>query len=164
MTTRKLNAKQEKFYRAYLETDNASEAYLQVYNTARMKPDREIAGRLAVNESKLRQAAEERYFVSKERIIRELALIGFSNMLDYIQPQDDGTAYVDLSTLTPGGGFDPPGGSGRPGAVTALSGGHQDRPRTVKRDALIPICAADLFALVAEPRHGAAERRRFDRL
>jgi phage terminase small subunit len=111
MTTRKLTAKQEKFYRAYLETGNASEAYRQVYDTARMKPEtvnkrasellqhREIAGRLVANESKLRQAAEERYFVSKERIIRELALIGFSNMLDYIQPQDDGTAYVDLSRL-----------------------------------------------------------------
>jgi len=33
-------------------------------------------------------------------VLRELSLMGFSNMLDYVTPQKDGYAYVDLSKLT----------------------------------------------------------------
>lgn len=111
-TARKLTAKQEAFYRAYLETGNATESYRRSYNTARMKPETinkcahellrhpMIAPRLVAQEEKRLQAAEDRYQVTQERILRELALIGFSNMLDYMTPQEDGTACVDLSKLT----------------------------------------------------------------
>jgi len=37
--------------------------------------------------------------VTAERVLRELSLIGFSNMLDYIQPRDDGLVYLDMSAL-----------------------------------------------------------------
>lgn len=33
-------------------------------------------------------------------VIREIALLGFANLLDYIRPNEDGTADVDLSGLT----------------------------------------------------------------
>lgn len=42
----------------------------------------------------------ERLELSAERVLNELMLMGFANMLDYISPQKDGTAVVDLSALT----------------------------------------------------------------
>jgi phage terminase small subunit len=44
--------------------------------------------------------AAERYAISRERINAEMALISFSNMLDYLRVGSEGDAYVDLSTLT----------------------------------------------------------------
>lgn len=38
--------------------------------------------------------------VTRTRIVDELARVAFANMLDYVTPQADGTAYVDLSKLT----------------------------------------------------------------
>lgn len=38
--------------------------------------------------------------VTTERVVRELARIGFSNMLDYLSIGRNGEAYVDLSGLT----------------------------------------------------------------
>lgn len=38
--------------------------------------------------------------VTQERIVAELAKIGFANMLDFIRVGEDGDAFVDLSKLT----------------------------------------------------------------
>jgi phage terminase small subunit len=38
--------------------------------------------------------------ISSERVLRELALLGFANMMDYMTVTVDGQAYVDLSNLT----------------------------------------------------------------
>lgn len=38
--------------------------------------------------------------ITGEKVLRELALMGFANMYDYMQVQPDGTARVDLSKLT----------------------------------------------------------------
>jgi len=38
--------------------------------------------------------------ITAENVLREIALLGFANMMDYFTPQEDGTAYVDLSRLT----------------------------------------------------------------
>ena len=104
----KLTPKQEAFCHAYIETGNASEAYRRSYNASKMKDatvnrnahallkNNKVAARL----EDLRSGIQQRHDVTIDKIIRELALIGFSNMLDYVQPQDDGTAYVDLSKLT----------------------------------------------------------------
>jgi phage terminase small subunit len=103
-----LTIKQEKFCLAYIETGNASEAYRRAYDCKKMS-----ANAIAVNASRLMDNTkvalrvaelqanlQKRHEVTVDRIISELALLGFSNMLDYMQPQDDGTAYVDLSKLT----------------------------------------------------------------
>lgn len=103
-----LTPKQEKFCLVYLETGNASEAYRQSYEAGRMKPrvieqrahDLLKNGKIAVRLAELRQAAQQRNDITVDKIIRELALIGFSNMLDYVTPQSDGTVYIDLSKLT----------------------------------------------------------------
>lgn len=100
--------KQEAFARAYVETANASEAYRRSYDASGMKDssvhvnackllsDTKVAQRV----SALQEAAAKRHNVTVDKIIRELALIGFANMLDYMRTQPDGSAYVDFSALT----------------------------------------------------------------
>lgn len=103
-----LTIKQEKFCLAYVETGNASEAYRRVYNCSKWKDKSvwEKASALLANVKvksrvdQLKADLVKRHEVTVDRIISELALLGFSNMLDYMQTQDDGTAYVDLSKLT----------------------------------------------------------------
>lgn len=104
----KLTPKQEAFCRFYIETGNASEAYRRAYNAEKMK-DTTIHvkaselladGKVAVRVAELQAAIAKRHEVTVDRVVRELALIGFSNMLDYMSTQEDGSAYVDLSKLT----------------------------------------------------------------
>jgi phage terminase small subunit len=38
--------------------------------------------------------------ITAERVIRELGLLGFSNMLDYMRVPEQGDPYIDLSTMT----------------------------------------------------------------
>ena len=42
----------------------------------------------------------DRYAVTSDRIIRELALIGFGNIEDFVAVQDDGSLAVDFGTAT----------------------------------------------------------------
>lgn len=76
----KLTAKQENFCLAYIETNNASEAYRAAYNTSKMKPDtitnnaykltqdNDIATRL----KQLREPIMERHKVTVDSLIAEL--------------------------------------------------------------------------------------------
>lgn len=104
-----LTEKQERFAQVYAVTGNASEAYRTAYN---VKPDTKDVSiyraahqmtshaKIAARIEQLRHAALARHEVTIDRIIRELALIAFSNMLDYVTVQPDGLAYVDLARLT----------------------------------------------------------------
>ena len=47
-----------------------------------------------------RMALFDRYAVTSDRIIRELALIGFGNIDDFVVVQDDGSLAVDFGTAT----------------------------------------------------------------
>ena len=60
------------------------------FNTAEIRA--EIDRRMA--------ALFDRYAVTSERIIRELALIGFANIGDFVAIQDDGSLAVDFGTAT----------------------------------------------------------------
>lgn len=107
-----LTPKQEAFYAAYLATDNASEAYRRAYDCARMKPatvnnnaaallrHSEIAARLAKNATRLRSVAEDRYHVTKERVIAELALIAFARVDDVMSWGPDGAIAKASDSLT----------------------------------------------------------------
>jgi phage terminase small subunit len=60
------------------------------FNTAKIRA--EIEARLA--------ATFDRYAVTSDRIIRELALIAFANIGDFVTIQDDGSLAVDFGTVT----------------------------------------------------------------
>ena len=76
----KLTPKQERFCQVYIETGNASEAYRQSYNTAKMKPEtvnrtakqlldnRKIAARL----DELRALHQKRHEITVDDLVKEL--------------------------------------------------------------------------------------------
>ena len=49
---------------------------------------------------KFGRAALDRFEIKRERVLGELARLGFSNMADYITIDDGGRASIDLSRLT----------------------------------------------------------------
>lgn len=48
----------------------------------------------------LRTKAADRYAITADRVLRELALLSYSNMADYMGIASDGTPFTDLSALT----------------------------------------------------------------
>ncbi|SCB30388.1 terminase small subunit [Rhizobium lusitanum] len=100
------NARHEKFAQGLAGGKTADEAY----ELAGFKPNRGNASRLKSNENILKRIEEikaavteraiEKLAVTKERIVEELAKIGFSNMLDYMRAGPDGDPYLDFSGLT----------------------------------------------------------------
>jgi phage terminase small subunit len=84
---KKLTPKQTTFCNAYVETSNASEAYRRAFNAGAMKP--ETVNRKAVellNNGKITARVEElqaelksKSDITKERVLKELAKIGFSD-------------------------------------------------------------------------------------
>lgn len=99
-----LTPKQERFCEEYLVDLNATAAARRAGYSAQTagaiggenlgKP--EIASRIA----ELRKARSEKVQVDAERVLRELCLLGFSNMADFVRTQEDGSAYTDFSMLT----------------------------------------------------------------
>lgn len=99
-----LTAKQQRFVEEYLVDLNATQAAIRagyskrtaysVGNENLNKP--EIAA--AIQEARDKQA--KRTEITADRVLRELAKMGFSNMLDYATVQPDGYAYIDLADLT----------------------------------------------------------------
>jgi phage terminase small subunit len=100
------NARHEKFAQGLASGKTADEAY----ELAGFKPNRGNASRLKSNENILKRIEEiksivteraiEKLAITKERIVDELAKIGFSNMLDYMRAGPDGDPYLDFSDLT----------------------------------------------------------------
>lgn len=108
-TDKPLTLKQESFARFYIETGCASEAYRRAYNAKGMQPEAIHVEacetlknpKVSLRVAELQAELAERHNVTADRIIVELAAIGFSNMGDYITIGTDGDAQVDLSELTP---------------------------------------------------------------
>lgn len=80
-----LTPKQEAFCLAYVETNNASEAYRRVYDVSRMKENviRVKACEVLAHEgveariAELRKGAMQRHEVTVDRVVQELAKIAF---------------------------------------------------------------------------------------
>lgn len=99
-----MTPKQQRFVDEYLIDLNATQAAIRAgysVDTARQmgsenlsKPD--IAD--AIAEKRRKQA--EKLDLSADRVLRELSLIGFSNMADYMRVGDDGDPYLDFSNLS----------------------------------------------------------------
>lgn len=96
------NARHELFAQSIAEGKTATEAYvLAGYkdddgNACKMAARPEVQARI----QEITGAAAEKVGVTCEAVLGELAKIGFSNMLDYIQIDGDGRPYTDFSALT----------------------------------------------------------------
>ena len=100
----KLTAKQERFVSEYLIDLNATQAAIRAgyakksadVEGSRLLGNAKVAAAVSAGRAKQMQRAE----IEADDVIRELAKIGFANMLDYIQIGQDGDAYVNLADLT----------------------------------------------------------------
>lgn len=101
----KLTPKQAAFVSEYLVDLNATQAAIRAGYSAKTayrtgadnlrKP--QIAAALATAQGKRLKRAE----VTADRVVEELAKVGFSNLLDYFRLTSQGEPYVDLSEITP---------------------------------------------------------------
>lgn len=104
ITRHHLTAFEERFCHEYLVDLNAQQAAIRAGSKA--KKPKEIGRKLLRNplvQARIQQLMEERSKrtqIEADSVLQELAKIGFANMLDYIEVQEDGTAYVNLSRLT----------------------------------------------------------------
>jgi phage terminase small subunit len=99
-----LTAKQAKFVREYLIDLNATQAAIRSgysEKTAKVigsenltKPDISAA----ISDAQAKMA--EKTGITAERVLSELALLGFCNMQDYMRAGSDGDPYLDFSQLT----------------------------------------------------------------
>lgn len=115
-TTGGLTLKRHKFAVTYLRNGrNGSKAYREVFNPKSADP-RSISHRASqilqhpivrgylaeadrVAQEQI-QGAIAHYALSKERVVLELARMGFSNMSDYIKVTTGGDPYIDISGCT----------------------------------------------------------------
>lgn len=94
----------EKFARAYILDLNATNAAISAgysEKTARQAGARllslvNIKARIA----ELQKKTADKLEITAERVLRELALLGYSNMQDYVNVNSDGQADVDLTGLS----------------------------------------------------------------
>jgi phage terminase small subunit len=99
-----LSLKHQKFVAEYLVDKNATQAAIRAgysERTARQQGARLLSK--AVIADAIAEKAEkqvEKLEITAERILRELALIGFANMEDYVRIGADGDPWLDFSTLT----------------------------------------------------------------
>ena len=49
--------------------------------------------------SELIEARSQRTQITADRVVQQLALIGFANICDFMRIGEDGTPYVDMSNL-----------------------------------------------------------------
>lgn len=98
-----LTAKQARFVEEYLIDLNATQAAIRSGYSAKSAEDigrqllRKTPVALAIAEHQ--RARAERTGITADRVMEELAKLGFSNMLDYLTIGSDGDPYVDLSAL-----------------------------------------------------------------
>lgn len=104
MTKDDLTPKQRRFVEEYLIDLNATQAAIRAGYSAKTaavigaenlrKPN--IASAIEARQS----ALAEKHGVTVERIVMELAKLGFSNMADYMRCMPGGDPYLDFSALT----------------------------------------------------------------
>lgn len=92
------------FIREYVQDFNATRAYVAAgysENGASQGASRLLAN-VNVREAlgRLLKQRCDALMITKERVLRETALLAFSNMDDYMRVNEDGKAELDLSALT----------------------------------------------------------------
>ncbi|MFG1462274.1 terminase small subunit [Xanthobacter sp. DSM 24535] len=99
-----LTDKQARFVDEYMVDLNATQAAIRAGYSAKTAADigRQLLRKtpVAVAISEHQRAISERTGVTAERVIEELAKIGFANMMDYMRSSPQGDPYLDFSNLT----------------------------------------------------------------
>src|ERR1700712_3963010 len=96
------NSRHERFAQAVAQGQPATQAYV----TAGYAANEGNAGRLNRNGAvrarvdELLAVGAEKAGVTVQRIVDELAKVGFANMLDYMRAGPDGDPYLDFGSLT----------------------------------------------------------------
>ncbi len=85
---------------AYIAAGYRAEGHAAEACANKLLKNAEVAARLAELQAAVTEKAVERTAITKERVLDELGKLGFSNMLDYVSPRDDGLVHIDLSALT----------------------------------------------------------------
>lgn len=101
-------AKRARFIAEYLIDRNATQAAIRAGYSAKTAGSQgsallkypEIAASIAARTAEVNRTLADRYEVTADKIQRELAILGFSNILDYGSVAEDGHFDVDLSTTT----------------------------------------------------------------
>ena len=99
-----LTAKQARFVEEYLIDLNGSQAAIRAGYSG--KTARAIAYELLTKPdiqdaiAEAQQERSKRTGINQDRVLAELALLGFSNMQDYMRSGPDGDPYLDFSGLT----------------------------------------------------------------
>ncbi|MBW2674497.1 MAG: terminase small subunit [Deltaproteobacteria bacterium] len=99
-----MTPKQKRFVEEYLIDKNATQAAIRAgysEKTAGQIGEQNLR-KLVISAAIKKAVAEQsaRTQVTADRVVEELAKIGFLNMQDYIELNDNGDAFVDLSRLT----------------------------------------------------------------
>lgn len=101
---KKKELREEIFAREYVKDLNGQQAAIRAgysEKTARAQASRLLTkSNVQAIIADLTKKKADDLGLSAEKVLRELMLMGFSNMLDYISVQKDGFAYVDLSKLS----------------------------------------------------------------
>ena len=99
-----LTPKQERFCEEYLIDYNATAAAIRAGYSAKTAHviGQENLRKPAISErlSTIRKQRSEIIQVDAVKVLTELCKLGFSNMGDFIKPQEDGSFYTDFSKLT----------------------------------------------------------------
>lgn len=99
-----MSPKQQRFVEEYLIDLNATQAAIRAGYSA--KTAEQQGHQLLKNTSvaaeigKRSEKRTEKLEITAERVLRELALLGFANMADYMRPGPDGDPYLDFSDLS----------------------------------------------------------------
>jgi phage terminase small subunit len=101
---KKLNAQQTLFCKEYIVDFNATRAALAAGYSK--KAAYGIGGNLLKKVeiqfflAELQKPLFDKLEITAERIMREVALIAFANIMDFLTVQPDGSAYIDMSKVT----------------------------------------------------------------
>jgi phage terminase small subunit len=99
-----LNKRQCRFVQEYLVDLNGTQAAIRAGYSAKTAAEQafDLLRKPQISAAITGAEADRaiRTGVTQDRVIAEMARLGFANMLDYIAVQADGTAYVDLEHLT----------------------------------------------------------------
>lgn len=94
------NPKHERFAQELAKGKTATEAYVLVGYKDNDGNASKMAAKVQDRVKEITGKAADKAGVTIERVLSELALIGFSNMLDYMRAGPDGDPYLDFSALT----------------------------------------------------------------